>query len=167
MLTPLLEFAPMPFSPAAPAGRWPILDRRPHLPWRRRLPSRLSTAGLWLGSVTLIGPAKLAGLLLVPSLLMPAVLLLDQTRRQAQRQQAQLPLAAPAVAMPPAMLPLSAQPRALVAAQLGVSEAQLFRARHASRCTVHHDSTGQIVALVVPCPPLGRSVPSPDAHPVG
>ena len=39
----------------------PILDLRPRLSWQKRLPARLGTAGLWLGSCWLLGPAKQIG----------------------------------------------------------------------------------------------------------
>lgn len=55
--------------------------------------------------------------------------------------------------------------RAALASELGLPEAQLFRARHAALCTVHHDEQGRIVALELPTPAL--PLPSPDAHPVG
>ncbi len=144
--------------PAAtlPKTTAPIVDLRPRLPWQRRLPGRLGTAALWLGSCSLLGPAKLIGLLLAGSLLGPCLLLLERSRPAAASGQ---PPAAPALS--------TSLPRAALAAQLGLPEHQLFRARHAAICTVHHDADGRIVELELPAavPPL--SLPSPDAHPVG
>jgi hypothetical protein len=53
-----------------------------------------------------------------------------------------------------------------LAGQLGLPESQLFRARHAAVCRVHHDADGRIVDLMVPVP-LPAAVVSADAHPVG
>ena len=53
---------------ARPAAlRLPIVDLRHRLSQGQRLPARLGTGALWLGSAGLLGPAKLAGLLLTGS----------------------------------------------------------------------------------------------------
>jgi hypothetical protein len=137
----------------------PILDLRRRLSWQQRMPARLGTAALWAGSIGLVGPLKLAAVLLTGSLLAPCLLLLDRGRRQG------IPAAEGVIEVP---VPLRADlSRALQAAEMGLKEAQLFRARHASVCTVHHDAAGCIVDLEVPAPLAPVPVPSPDAHPVG
>lgn len=135
----------------------PIIDLRSRLHWRQRLPGRFSTGVLWLGTFSLLGPLKLAGVLLAASLVAPPALLLQRGRRQPQL----VPWVA--TARPPA----AELPRAVVAAQLGLPESQLFRARHAAICTVHHDDQGRIVALALPCPAPVLMTSSSDAHPVG
>jgi len=123
------------------------------------MPARLGTAALWAGSIGLVGPIKLAAVLVTGSLLAPCLLLLDRGRRR-QR----LPprgVCAPALVLPAGVT------RSTEAARLGLKESQLFRARHASVCTVHHDASGRILHLEVPAPLAPVPVPSPDAHPVG
>ncbi len=123
------------------------------------MPGRLGTTCLWLGAFSLLGPAKLAGLLVAGSLIAPGLLCLDRSRRQPFQP---TPQAAQELPTPPAPLP-----RAALAGRMGLSESQLFRARHASICTVHHNAEGRIVALEVPASALPAFFPSPDAHPVG
>lgn len=148
---------PHPSASGAPA---PIVDLRGRLAWAERLPARLGTAALWLGSLSLLGPVKLCGLLLVTGLVGPGLLWFDRgARRQA------------ALALPPSALldpfPGEALSRAALAAELGLAESQLFRARHAPLCTVHHDAGGRIVALELPAAAEPIAIPTPDAHPVG
>lgn len=141
----------------------PVIDLRPQLSWRRRLPGRLGTGALWLGSAALVGVPKLVGAVMVGSLLVPSLLLLDRKRPGPQAggrlTHARAPIASEGLSRPDA------------AAHLGLSESQLFRARHASLCTVHHDADGRIVALEVqqpPVVPVPLLLPSgPHAHPVG
>jgi len=156
-----------PNAVAPPAA--PIVDLRPRLPWPGRLPGRLGTTGLWLGSCWLLGPAKLAAVLLAGGLLAPWLLGLDRERAAAAARVLAAPGVAATAAAPgwrgdttPAVVS-----RASLAAGLGLPEAQLFRARHAGSCTVHHDEAGRIVRLEVAAPALPLSLPSPDAHPVG
>lgn len=140
----------------------PLIDRRRDHSWQRRLPGRLGTGALWLGSAGLVGVPKLMGCLLVGSLLVPTLLMLDRKRHG---QQPQGRPSNPSLAL--AAIPLS---RPDAAARLGLAESQLFRARHASLCTVHHDAEGRIVALDVhpPVAPIPLLQPSgPHAHPVG
>jgi len=136
----------------------PIVDLRERLHWRQRMPARLGTGALWLGSLSLMGPLKLAGLLLVGSLLAPGLLWLDRSRREPRGQT----LAAALVQPPP-----EGPQRAALASRFGVPESQLFRARHAAICTVHHDAEGHIVNLEVHGAPVPLPLISRDAHPVG
>lgn len=137
----------------------PILDLRSRLHWPQRLPARLGTAALWTGGIGLLGPLKLAGVLVTGSLLAPCLLLLDQGRRRS--------IQLPGAALPATSMQQAGLPRALQAAELGLQESQLFRARHASVCTVHHDASGRILHLEVPATLAPVPVRSPDAHPVG
>ncbi|MEI8251732.1 MAG: hypothetical protein WCF98_11225 [Synechococcus sp. ELA057] len=158
MQTPVvLAFSPPCVPASGPAT--PILDRRHRLGWSERLPARLGTAALWAGSIGLLGPLKLAGVLVTGSVLVPFLLQLDRGRRQS--------LPSPGSVQTPPLVLEAGLPRAVQAAELGLAEAQLFRARHASVCTVHHDAAGRIVDLEVPAPLAPVPVPSPDAHPVG
>ena len=140
-------------------GAAPLLDRRARQSWADRLPARFTTGALWLGSASLLGPAKLAGLLLVGGLLAPGLVWIDRRRPPQQ------PLGATSFTLPP--LPAAGLSRAAAAEQLQISETQLFRARHANLCTVHHDAQGRIVNVQVHPPALPLPLPSPDAHPVG
>ena len=140
-------------------GAAPLLDRRARQSWAERLPGRITTGALWLGSASLLGPPKLAGLLLVGGLLTPGLMWIDRRRPPQQ------PLGATSHSLRP--LPTAGLSRAAAAAQLQISETQLFRARHANLCTVHHDDQGRIVNVEVHPPALPRPLPSPDAHPVG
>lgn len=143
----------------------PIIDLRQRLGWRRRLPGRLGTGALWVGSLSLFGPFKLAGLLLVGGLLAPALTLVE---RRLERQSRQPLHRAPANGrVMPMGSATSILPRAQVAAELGLPETLLFRARHGAICTVHHGSDGSIVALDLPAPDLQPLPSSTDAHPVG
>lgn len=148
---------------AAPTSA-PIVDLRPRLPWPGRLPGRLGTAGLWLGSCWLLGPAKLAVVLLAGGLVAPWLMILD--RERAATAARGLPAAGVAVTAAPPGWRDDATPaglsRASLAAGMGLPEAQLFRARHAGSCTVHHDATGRIIRLEVAAPALPVSLPSPE-----
>jgi hypothetical protein len=137
----------------------PVVDLRERLSGGERLPARLGTGALWLGSIVLIGPLKLSGLLLVGSLVGPALLWIDRDRR--------VPPGTGTTMAVMAQLPPEGLPRAVLADQLGVAESQLFRARHAAVCTVHHDAEGLIVGFVVPAPAAPLPLLTPDAHPVG
>lgn len=137
----------------------PIVDLRDRLSWQQRTPARLGTSALWLGSLSLLAPLKLAGLLLASGLVAPALLQLDRSRRDAR--------SAAALVIPWSEQPLSGPDRATVAEQHGLSELQVFRARHASICTVHHDHAGCIVGLEIPMPPFPTPLSSSNAHPVG
>lgn len=148
---------------AAPCGSLPIVDLRQRISWRDRAPARLATGALWLGGFSLLGPAKLMGLLLAGSLLSPGLLWLDRHRPMACRS----PIAAAAAPATPAAPAPEPLPRAVLAADLGLGESQLFRARHAAICTVHHDGDGRIVELAIPAPTLSLPRSSHDAHPVG
>lgn len=156
---PGLSAFPPPGAAASAFRRSLLLDRRREQAWWQRLPGRLSTSALWLGALTLIGPLKLTGVLLVGSLLGPGLLLLDRQ----QRSRAPLMITPTTLAgMPPQELP-----RATVAEEIGVAESQLFRARHAAICTIHHDSEGRISAIAMQDSPLHVPLPRRHAHPVG
>lgn len=133
------------------------MDRRCSLTWSQRLPARLGTAGLWVGAAVALGPAKLFGLACAGVVLAP-MLLLDRPRAAFLASVARAGQLA---------LPSRGLPRAALAAQVGLPELQLFRARHAAICCVHHDADGQIVALRVPSPREPFLISSHDAHPVG
>ncbi|KEF42905.1 MAG: hypothetical protein ER33_03275 [Cyanobium sp. CACIAM 14] len=141
-----------------PLARAPIVDLRERFRWHQRLPARLGTGALWLGSLSLVGPLKLAGLVLVGSLVAPGLLWLDRGRREAGGE-------TPTVAVLPP--PPEGPPRAALASRFGLPESQLFRARHAAICTVHHDAEGQIVNLEVHGAPASVRLIRHDAHPVG
>ena len=140
----------------------PVVDLRERLTWQQRLPGRLGTAGLWLGSLTLLGPLKLSAVLLAGTLATPAVLLLERGRRQQRPLQTWTQTAELPTFHTPEVLS-----RSVVAAELGLPEWQLFRVRHASLCIVQHDTSGNIVALEVPQPALQPVPSSTNAHPVG
>lgn len=143
--------------PVLAASRVPIVDQRRALGWSQQLPARLGTAGLWLGGALALGPAKLIGLAMAGVVLTP-LLLMDRHRAAAVAAAACAgQLAAPGRGLP----------RAALAAQAGLPELQLFRARHAAICSVHHDAEGRIVGLRVPAPAEPILISSPDAHPVG
>lgn len=163
----------------------PLIDQRQRLCWLRRLPARLGTGALWLGSCSLLGPAKLAVLLLAGGMVAPGLLWLDRQRSLEARLTTANPAASLAGALRWREAGLGSAPgsatripeeawqgvagleRAALASQLGLPEAQLFRARHAALCMVHHDEQGRIVALELPTPALPLPLPRPDAHPVG
>ena len=157
--------SPIPSTVTAVAAEAPIVDLRPHLPWRRRWRSRVSTGAVWLGTLSLVGPLKIAGVILATSLVAPPVLLLERARRQQQDRTVSV-LVRPAAGLA-GLVRSEGLPRALVAERLGLPEAQLFRARHAAICTVHHDDGGSIVGLEWPCPAPVALVGRADAHPVG
>lgn len=171
--TGLADTIPRPLHTASSP---PIVDLRARLPWPGRLPGRLGTAALWLGSCSLLGPTKRAVVLLAGSLMVPCLSLLERSRADTLPRLASLASDAVELLPPAAQGPLSAGGavpeapglrRAALAAQLGLSGSLLFRARHAALCTVHHDVEGRIVALELPGAALPLSLPSPDAHPVG
>ena len=130
----------------------PILDLRAS----RRQPARqaiqLLTLALWGGSITLLAAPLgriLPRLVLAGAVGMPLVAM--GGRRDAQLR-----------------LPSLADPERHTNAQaFGLVEADLFRARHARQCTVHHDGEGRITALQLPDPSPARLQPDRDAHPVG
>lgn len=136
----------------------PVLDLRQHQPWRCRLPGRLSTGALWLGGGVLLGPAKMVGIACAGVLLWPLALELDRPGRLRRAVTLQPAAASSAPAPGPS--------RRELAGRIGLPEAQLFRARHAAVCRVHHDADGRIVDLMIPVP-LPTAVVSADAHPVG
>ncbi|MFN9643694.1 MAG: hypothetical protein ACK6BG_00905 [Cyanobacteriota bacterium] len=70
-----------PFRPALAVAKPPLIDRRARIRWSQRLPARLSTGALWLGSLSLLGPWKLLAVLLIGGLLVPTVLWLDREPR--------------------------------------------------------------------------------------
>lgn len=148
--------------PSAERVPTPIVDLRERLNWQQRLPARLGTAALWLGSLTLLGPPKVLAVLLAGALATPAVVLLERGRRHQRLERPQSQTTALQTSHNPELLS-----RAAVASELGVPEWQLFRARHASLCIVQHDDSGTIVALEVPQPALQPVPSSTDAHPVG
>ena len=154
-------FSCVPFTPAA----LPIVDGRSCLSWRHRLPLRLATAGLWLGATVALGPIKIAGLLLIGGVAVPSLLLLDRSQRQARSPSSEFWSGGDVA--PVTVLRSAGVPRAALAAQAGLPEAMLFRARHAVICTVQHDPEGRIVALALPQQPLAIPLSRPDAHPVG
>jgi len=130
----------------------PILD----LSASRRQPARqaiqLLTLALWGGSLSLLAAPLgriLPRLVLAGAVGMPLVAM--GGRRHAQLR-----------------LPSLADPeRHTIAQAFGLVEADLFRARHARQCTVHHDGEGRITALQLPEPPPACLQPDRDAHPVG
>ena len=130
----------------------PILDLRHRQPGWARWSAPLLTLALWGGAAALLS-APLARILprlaLAGAIGLPLMVLPD--RRQSQ----------------PRLAPLADPERHTVAQAFGLDEADLFRARHARCCTVHHDGAGSIVALQLPEPPPARLQPDRDAHPVG
>lgn len=130
----------------------PILDLRTSRSGLARWPAQLLTLGLWTASLGLLGAPlcrqlprlAIAGAIGAPLLLLPG------------RNRAQPRLTAPAELE-----------RQTLAEAFGLEKAELFRARHARRFTVHHDAEGQIVALQLPEPAPVRLRPDRDAHPVG
>ena len=141
----------------------PTLDQRRQQSWLQQLPSRLSTSLAWLGAAALLGPIKLPVVLIAGSLIAP-ILVVDERcrRRPAQRQ------VSPSCDWA-AQISWLADPleRSVSAQQMTLTESQLFRARHASVCTVHHDDVGSIVALELALPSPLPSIRQADAHPVG
>lgn len=130
----------------------PILDLRPHRGGLARWPATLLTAALWSGTLCLLGPPighQLPRLGEAAALAAPLLLL--RGRRRSQPQPA----------------PVAELERRTLAESFGLDEAELFRARHARRSTVHHDAEGRIVALQLPEPAPVQPQPDRDAHPVG
>ena len=161
MLLALNGLLRVPTTPAAV----PIVDGRSSLSWRHRLPLRLGTAGLWLGATVALGPIKIAGVLLIGGVLVPSLLLLDRSQRSASSRSSAA-WSGP-TSIPLTVLRSAGVPRAALAAQAGLPEATLFRARHAVTCTVQHDPDGRMVALILPKQPLAIPLTRSDAHPVG
>lgn len=115
---------------ATPVSFQPILDLRP----RRSaggLALRSATVVLWGGALLLLAAPALR---LLPRLALTAAAVPLVVRPRRRRRN------------PPLQLCADSE-RGAVAQSLGISEADLFRARHAPRCTVHHDAAGQILAL--------------------
>ncbi len=180
-LTPIQR----PFTAVVPQGAIPgpgpepIIDLRPSLGWRTRLPARLLTAGLWGVGLYLAAmplgrlPANLAMAAAVSSLTgLPLVgLVALRSGRSAQPAQDKGTTGNPALAAGPAATSGDAlhrdPPRQQLAALVGIDEASLFRGRHARICTVHHNSAGELIAIQPSQPKLGIRLPSRDAHPVG
>jgi hypothetical protein len=130
----------------------PILDLRASHRQPARRAAQLLTLALWGGSLTLLAAPLvrvLPRLLLAGAVAMPLVAV--GGRRE---DQLRLP-------------PLADPERRTIAEAFGLAEAELFRARHGQRCTVHHDGEGRITALQLPEPPPARLQPDRDAHPVG
>ena len=130
----------------------PILDLRASRHRPSRQAAQLLTLALWGGSLSLL--AAPLGRILPRLVLAGAVgipLVAVGGRRDAQLR---LP-------------PLADPERHTMAQAFGLEEAELFRARHARQCTVHHDGEGRITALQLPEPPPARLQPDRDAHPVG
>lgn len=140
--------------------RLPIVDLRQRQSWRRQLPGRLGTGVLWLGSLCLVGPLKLGVLALAGGVVSSGLLWLDRCARRAPAPPAPAP-----TGIAPVPVPLVT--REALAVQLGLAESQLFRARHAPRCTVIHDGNGRIVGLALPVAPQPLLPSRTDAHPVG
>jgi hypothetical protein len=122
----------------------PIIDLRSSVPLHRRLPVGLGTLALW----TLWGAAirhVMGGLLLgggAGSLLLLGVVLAARLRPRRQ------PAAAPRLpAAPPERGPVSS-PQLAMGQPFGLTEVELFRARHSAICTVFHDESGAIQKLV-------------------
>jgi len=150
----------------------PIIDLRPSLGWKRRLPAQLLTAGLWGVGLYLAAlplsrlPAPLAMAAALGGVSgLPLVGLVGRRNSDSTRKQPQDPVAAPrqngisTIRLDP--------PRQELAALVGIDEASLFRGRHARICTVHHNSAGDLVAIQTSQPMMEFRRPSRDAHPVG
>ena len=137
-----------------------IIDGRSAMGWGQRLPARLGTSALWGFTLLLLLPG-LPWVVAGTGVALPLVLqLLAKAPRQ--RKQADPGLLAP----PPPLAPSQDPERRQLAEAFGISEATLFRARHAQICTVHHDDNGVIVAFSLPCPNAPSAVVERHAHPV-
>jgi len=121
-----------------------ILDCRRQLGWRQRLPARLGTSALWGGLVLLVLPG-MAWAAVGAGVALPLLLRLMSQRPRAGKAEAPV-LLSPGQSLAPSQDPQ----RQLLAEAFGISEASLFRARHAQICTVHHDGQGEIVAFSLP-----------------
>lgn len=122
----------------APARFLPILDLRRERSGEGRgsrgfaaLALNGVTLGLWGGAALLLAAPALR---LLPRLALAATAVPLVVRPRRRRRPAQIQ-------------PCPDSERGAVALSLGISEADLFRARHARHCIVHHDTTGQIVAV--------------------
>ena len=166
---PALTFAP---NGGGITTTEPIIDLRPSLGWKRRLPAQLLTAGLWGVGLYLAAlplgrlPAPLATAAALSGVSgLPLAGLVALRSGASPRRQPQGPVGAPdqasisAIRLDP--------PRQELAALVGIDEASLFRGRHARICTVHHNTTGDLVAIQAAQPMIGFRRPSRDAHPVG
>jgi len=130
----------------------PIIDLRASRHRTARQAAQLLTLALWGGSLSLLAAPLgriLPRLVLAGAVVMPLVAV--GGRRDAQVRQP----------------PLADPERHTMAQAFGLEEAELFRARHARQCTVHHDGEGRITALQLPEPSPARLQPDRDAHPVG
>ena len=137
-----------------------IVDGRSAMGWGQRLPARLGTSALWGFTLLLLLPG-LPWVVAGTGVALPLVL---QLLAKAPRQLRQ---ADPGLLAPPQPLAPSQDPeRRELAEAFGISEATLFRARHAQICTVHHDDNGVIVAFSLPCHNAPSAVVERHAHPV-
>ena len=151
----------------------PIIDLRPSLGWRTRLPAQLLTVGLWgvglylaaapLGRIptSLATAAALSGVSGLP------VMGLVALRRTRGKKDSASPALVEGGSLPEAGVGRQDPPRQELAAAVGIDEASLFRGRHARICAVHHNSAGDLVAIQACQPMMGFRLPSRDAHPVG
>ena len=128
--------------------------------WGQRLPGRVGTSALWGFTLLLLLP----GLPWVVAGTWVALPLVLQLFAKAPRQLNQADLAL--LAHPQPLAPCQDPARRQLAEAFGISEATLFRARHAQICTVHHDDNGVIVAFALPCPNAPSAVVERYAHPV-
>ncbi len=151
----------------------PIIDLRPSLGWRTRLPAQLLTVGLWgvglylaaapLGRV----PANLASAAAFSGVSGLPVIGLVALRSGRSKKGTAFAAMVAGASLPEAMPGRQDPPRQELAAAVGIDEASLFRGRHARICTVHHNSAGDLVAIQACQPMMGFRLPSRDAHPVG
>ena len=150
----------------------PIIDLRPSLGWKRRLPAQLLTAGLWGVGLYLAAlpfsrlPASLTTAAALGGVSgLPLVSLVARRSSASSLEQPKDPVGAPSqsgingIRRDP--------PRQELAALVGIDEASLFRGRHARICTVHHNTNGDLVAIQASQPMIAIRRPSRDAHPVG
>lgn len=166
---PALTFGP---SSGGVTTAEPIIDLRPSLGWKRRLPAQLLTAGLWGVGLYLAAlplsrlPAPLATAAALGGVSgLPLVGLVARRSSTSTLQQPQGLVGAPAQGGINAIR--RDPPRQELAALVGIDEASLFRGRHARICTVHHNSNGDLVAIQASQPMIAIRRPSRDAHPVG
>ncbi len=155
-------FMPVAFAPEAGDDAGLIVDGRRQLGWRKRLPARLGTTALWGVLVVLLHGMALAAV--GAGVATPLLLRLLLPRPRAAKPEAPV-LLSPAQPLAPSEDPQ----RQRLAEAFGISEAALFRARHAQICTVHHDDQGEIVAFSLPvlddCPAT-ESSPASATSPV-
>ena len=164
---------PLPLVSEGLATAEPIIDLRPSLGWRTRLPAQLVTVGLWAVGLSLaVAPlgrmtasfttaAALTGVSGLP--VMVLVALLRTRARTVSGSQAFVD----AASRPETRAGRQDPPRQELAASVGIDEASLFRGRHARICTVHHNAAGDLVSIQACQPMMGFRLPSRDAHPVG